>query len=157
MTKEECISIVREFLALFDGHSIKDDEQVLERVLDRLAVAQVLVETDFDGSDWPDPPNIDYPTRREMAARRFPRLGHYNIADEVCGEPGKSKVNVGDALDDLADIFGDLADVVWLWEHASKEAAIWDFKSSYRLHWGGHLRGLQLFLYEHLYVAYGAA
>jgi hypothetical protein len=110
--------------------------------------SQALVETVFDDRDWPDPPDVDYSVRRARVSQRFPRLGYYNIASDICGQPGEGNVNVGDAADDLADILGDLSEVVWRWENTSREDAIWHLQLTYRYHWGGHLRSLQLFLYE---------
>jgi len=86
--------------------------------------------------------------RREVAARRFPQLGYYNIAGNIGGEPLNSEMSVGDSIDDLADLLGDLVEVLWRWDNTSSIDALWHLDLSYRQHWGSHLRALQLYLHE---------
>jgi hypothetical protein len=151
MTPQECISSVRAFLSVIDGVASDDDETLLLSTLDQVAASTTSVQVEFDQRDWPEPPDVDYSLRRERVARRFSHLGYYNIASNICGEPGESGVNVGDVSDDLADILGDLSDVLWRWENTSQADAIWHLQLTYRQHWGAHLRALQLYLHESIY------
>jgi Domain of unknown function (DUF5063) len=83
---------------------------------------------------------------RDGAAAAFPELGFYPLADPL-GELDQ-RVGLGDARDDLAEIAVDLLEVVWLFEHASPEDAIWLFRWGYENHWGGHLHELRLYLHS---------
>lgn len=53
----------------------------------------------------------------------------------------------GDAIDDLADIAGELQEVAWLWRNAGPDPALWQFHLLYRGHWGQHLHGLRLYFH----------
>jgi hypothetical protein len=150
MTPQDSISAVRALLSVVDGVAGDDDEALLASSLHRVAASTTGIQTAFDQQDWPEPPVIGYSLRRERIVQRFPQLGYYNIAANICGSAGASEVNVGDAVDDLADIVGDLADVLWRWENTSQADALWHMQLSYRQHWGAHLRALQLHLYERL-------
>ena len=86
-----------------------------------------------------------YEERRELVSRRFPNSGYYN---SVSPEPiAEAEVETGDAIDDLADIFGDLEDFDAHWQEAGPDAALSGLAASYEVHWGGHLRSLQLYLH----------
>ena len=56
----------------------------------------------------------------------------------------------GDAIDDLADIAGDLEEVLRRFEHSGKNAGDWYFRMLFEIHWGRHLRELQLYLHAKL-------
>ena len=59
---------------------------------------------------------------------------------------GEAALNVGDAVDDIADIAMDLDDVLCRWTE-SPDDALWHFVHGFNAHWGEHLRALQLYLY----------
>jgi len=124
----------------------EQDERILERLLDAIAAARHAVAYTFDAGEHPEPPEWPYEERRALVAQRFPRYGHYNVASPVSERVGDGNCNVGDALDDIADIAGELADVEWCWEHTSEADALWRFENGFQFHWGQHLRELQSYL-----------
>ena len=92
-----------------------------------------------------EPPSRIFQEQYAGLGKRFPRHGYYPVADPT--EPLNKEHMVGDAIDDLADIVGDLEEVVWRSENIGSEDAHWYFKFLYRSHWGKHLRELSLYLH----------
>lgn len=123
------------------------NESELARLLDKLASEVHGVEFAFDEQDHPESPDWPYKERRKLAVKRFPGYGFYNVASPISISVGEGEVGVGDAIDDIADIAGDLAQVEWRCENTSPEDALWHFEFLYRAHWGQHLRELQLYLH----------
>ena len=137
-----------EFIALIHdtGASVEERVQQLRRVLDRLALIQHDVDDTFDGADYSEPPEKDYDALRKLVSSRFPNFGYYNVPIWVTREIGTSNMGIGDAIDDIVDIAADLRGVLWRFDHASSDDALWYFKFSYAAHWEEHLRDLQVYL-----------
>ena len=148
MNSEEIYQTIQDFLDLLErgSGSIAENEELLTLTLDRLALACHFAEADYDGTECPDPPGRDYWALRATVARRFPDYGHYNSAEPITRDVGAGSCLVRDAIDDLADIAGDLHAVAWRWRHTSPADALWHFRTGYVYHWRRHLRGLQLYL-----------
>lgn len=120
----------------------------LIRELDMLVVSTCQSKFEYDDNDYPEPPDKDYAALREAISRRFPELGFYQTVGSEVSDEENVKVLIGDAVDDLVDIIGDLQDVKWNLENTTINNAKWHFEFSYRSHWGFHLRELQLFLHR---------
>lgn len=45
----------------------------------------------------------------------------------------------GDIADDLADIYRDLKNGLWLYDNGFKVEAVWEWKESFKTHWGRHV------------------
>ena len=67
-----------------------------------------------------------------------------NLSDSI----ENSDIIVGDAIDDICDIVGDLQEVLWCFENTSENDALWHYEINFRSHWGRHLRDLQLYLHD---------
>jgi hypothetical protein len=52
------------------------------------------------------------------------------------------------AASDLAEIASDLSEVLWLFENASHNDAVWDFRFGYQSHWGRHLHEVRTYLHD---------
>lgn len=140
---------INNFLDLILGHNSKlEDLNELIFALDRLAISSHKIEYKFDETDYPDNSSFDLSAIRKKVDKRFPDLGSYNIAIDVCEKIGESEIATGDAIDDLTDITLDLLRVRWRFENTSNNDALWHFELSFRSHWGRHLRDLQLYLHE---------
>ncbi len=48
---------------------------------------------------------------------------------------------------ELAEIAGDLAKVLWEFEHGTVADAIWEFRFGYEAHWGDHLHRVRHYLH----------
>lgn len=124
------------------------DEQ-LARALDELVMAYHDAPEGFPADDDREPPREDVRVRLARLGRRFPEYGFYALADPT--EPLNEEGLVGDAIDDLADIAGDLEEVVWRHENLGPDDAHWHFKLGFRSHWGTHLRDLSGYLHARIW------
>ena len=141
--------IVSNFLDFIIGRvEEQPDLGVLLENLDLLANSVYVPEFKFDETEYPEPPETDYTKLRAIIENKFPQLGLYCTVDSDVSNIESSKILTGDAIDDLADIVGDLIDVKWYFENTSKSNALWHFTFDYRSHWGLHLRELQLLLHK---------
>ncbi len=122
-------------------------EASLRFALDRLSLAYHFADYTADDSDYAESQKRDYQAIREVVSNNFPQLGYYNVAGEISEKIAEAEVHVGDAIDDICDIAGDLEEVLWCWDNTSIDNALWNFKFGYDSHWGKHLRDLQLYLY----------
>ena len=146
MTEPEIREAFQAFLEFVDGSEGSEDD-ALERLafhLDRIALARHYAPKRFDERTLPDAPRaID---RRDRVRARFSSLGYYNVAEHTAREIAHAGCIVGDAIDDICDIAGDLEEVLWRWEHNSAEDALWH-RHELHGHWGMHLRDLQRVLH----------
>ena len=142
---------VRSFLSVIrDGDP--PTEADLARAIDDLVIAYHHCPEGDVGSDEREPPARDYEhykKRYETLARRFPGLGHYALADPT--KPVDDEPYVGDAIDDLADIEGDLLEALWHFENVGSEQGYWYFRLNYEIHWGRHARELSLYLHARIW------
>jgi hypothetical protein len=138
---------VHEFLQLIENPPPPlESEQRLVILLDQLALAQHFVEYEFEARVHGQPPARNYEDLRRLATRAFPDFGYYNVALTILEDMGTAQCAVGDAIDDVADIAGDLYVVAWRWSNTSVNDALFHFHHDFRVHWRDHLRGLQLYL-----------
>ncbi|MDH3504840.1 MAG: DUF5063 domain-containing protein [Nitrospirota bacterium] len=96
---------------------------------------------DVEPEKWP------YKKRREICTARFSILGMYNLPEHITHQIGETNWLIGDAIDDLADIIGDLQEVLWFYEKAYSNVALWHFSFKYRSHWGYHAENLLWYLH----------
>jgi hypothetical protein len=148
MNRDDIQNAVLEYLDLIENGkaSVAENLQALELVLDKLALAHNFIDFQFDKADHPEAPREDYNRLRQLAERRFPDFGHYNMPDCITDKIAESGIVVGDAIDDVADIARDMHEIRWCWEHNSPDDALWHFQFGYESHWGEHLRSLQLYI-----------
>ena len=132
--------------AVFEGEESSTD--TLIAALDKLAMSLHELVIEFDESEYEEPPDLNYADIRTVVEKKFPELGLYNTAEHVSIDIGDSKLIVGEAVDDLADIIGDMLEVSWRFENTSEMDAMWHFENSFTLHWGRHLRDLQHYLFN---------
>ena len=141
---------VRHFLRLFED-ATPAEERTPERlcdVLDRLLIAyhetaDTAPETDAQ------PPSRDFQEDRRLMERCFSDFGLYGWSEPE-ERPG-GDVMVGDAIDDLADLYAELRGVDWLSTNSGQADAVWSFCSGYRTHWGRHLLNLRSYLHWKLH------
>jgi hypothetical protein len=147
MDEEQVRAAVQGFLALVRDSELTPEqaEAALPPALDRLALAvHYTPKPNFAALTAP---SEEYESRRALVARRFPDLGCYPIAD-ASADPGVEQGRmVGDAADDLADIYGDLCTVETLWAAGDSARALESLGSNFAYHFGRHLRELQLYLH----------
>jgi hypothetical protein len=134
-----------------EGDRKDGDVRKLIEALDELPFLVYASDFEFDGTDYPDAPTRDYQTIRSAIERKFPELGYYKTADYDDNLECTGNILIGDAIDDITDIVGDLLEVEWYFANTSEADALWHLETSYRGHWGNHLREVQLYLYRQHY------
>jgi hypothetical protein len=149
MNRDEIYKVIEDFLDLIDKgtESIDNNEETLGLVLDRLALASHFIAYNFDDKDYEEAPDRDSKMLRQLITSRFPNFRYYNSPEEVTLNISKTKIVVGDAIDDIIDITVELSNVMWCWKNTSIEDALWHFKNRFDTHWELHLRDLQLYLW----------
>jgi hypothetical protein len=85
--------------------------------------------------------------RRDLLAPRFPSLGFYHSCMNPLDVTSTPQNGVGDAIDDLADIYIDLARGYEYYKEGDLENAAWYWKLTFN-HWGRHTVDLQKILFE---------
>ena len=141
------IELVRRFIEFVlerPGSSLAE----LEYILDELALSYHTTPTAEPSDVDRDPPGYP-PGLYQEVGKRFPELGYFAVADPavvVDEEPVTS-----DAVDDLSDIVRDLLEVLWRYENIGLDDAHWHFRLLHDIHWGQHLRELQLYLHVTLH------
>ena len=147
VSAQEIREVITEFITLIENDTISPEDRMhrLRRSPDRLALLQHDVSYTFDKRDYPDAPRKDYNAMRQIVSARFPELGYYNVPSAVTKHIAESDIDVGDAIDDIADIAIELYEVLCRFDHTSEDDAPWYFSNSYTTHWEQHLRELQLY------------
>lgn len=134
-----------------DGERNDGDIRKLIEALDELPFLVYACQFEFDGTDYPDPPSRNYQEIRSAIEIKFPELGFYKTAGYDDDFECTDDILVGDAIDDVTDIVGDLLEIEWYFANTSEADALWHLETSYRGHWGNHLREVQLYLYRQHY------
>lgn len=144
MDRSPTLQAAREFLSVVWEGDPPTDEQLL-RSLDRLIATYHSTPAGGVTDEKVDAPEKDGATIYREVALRFPQLGLYPIADPSAEY--NDALMMADAIDDLADIIGDMQEVVWFAEHVSMEDAHFMFRLHF-FHWGQHARGLANYLHD---------
>ncbi len=149
--KDEVLNICQDFIDLVDigkKESVEGNENYLQMYLNMLPNFVKKVEYCSEFLNAPDTPSLNYNSIREKVEKRFPNYGLYNSVECITEIIGEADVTIGDAIDDIADIYIDLSSVMWLMNEGSPDAAIDQFNESFDIHWGMHCRELQLYLHS---------
>ncbi|CAH1680535.1 hypothetical protein CHELA1G11_14729 [Hyphomicrobiales bacterium] len=149
------IAAIEQFLELLSNPPVGEPDRLpaLERALNLLSLIYCdTPEVEPERGDTLEPERRDYMDWRATAQTAFPMLGFYRAAGygNVTEEPYDA---IADAIDDLADIAGDLEKVLWYWRNSQPIEAMWLFRFSFRAHWGAHLQGLRGAVHAALYDA----
>lgn len=90
----------------------------------------------------------DHAAAYRRLAASFPEFGFYSeMAPDASYKGALDGPMMGDAVDDLEDIVGDLSEVAVLLRKGETANAIWQFRFSFETHWGRHLRSLQGYIH----------
>jgi hypothetical protein len=148
MSRDEIKQTIDDFLSLVEKGrgSAEENEAKLKLLLDKLALAQHFAAYKFDEKDHADAPRKAHEDLRKLVTAQFPNYGHYNVSGDVTINVGEGRAIIGDAIDDIADIAGELFEAKWCWENNSVDDGLWHFKNEFETHWAQHLRELQIYL-----------
>lgn len=143
--KEPIVSAIVRYLAVLgeqEGATLHD----LAKSLDALVLAyHGSPSVEPDTIDEPRAPRVDEKLIIESISTAFPDLGWYALVEPDGDHDQEVVLSISSS--DLAEIAVDLLEVLWLFEHASHNDAIWAFRFGYRSHWGRHLHELRTYLH----------
>lgn len=138
---------LRGFLELLESTDKQANIELLELWLGQLAFIQHFIgDVSSDKSKWPTAPTRDCVRWRKLITEQFPVLGYYSVPDTIPLQIISSEISIGDAVEDLAEITGEVAECVWRWENNGESDALWYLRFSYQTHWGIHVRNLQAYI-----------
>ena len=145
--RERITSAISEYLLVLQRKPVDSLKELgeLARTMDRLVMCYHEtpdVEPDTTGSEGP---REDEASLIEVATAAFPDLGWYALVDPADGPD--QQVGMSIAVGDLAEIAADLKEVLWLFDNASANDAVWQFRWGYQHHWGRHLHELRVYLH----------
>lgn len=142
MIEPPAIVAIRRFLAIIQEGTPPSTAE-LARALDELALAMHDAPDGDPADEDTQPPERDYHSLRAGLDARFPGLNSYQVVCPI----GPETVVTASAHDDLADIVGDLNEVVWRYENVGADDAHWHLHFLFLHHWGVHLRELSFYLH----------
>ncbi len=117
----------------------------LAYALDQLALAYAETPDGEPSDDDREASDHDHATTRARIEERFPDFGFYAVVDPLAVLP--EAPSVGDAVDDVSDIAGDLLEVLWRRDTLGLDEAGWCFRFGYETHWGRHLHDLRSYIH----------
>ncbi|MBI2519295.1 MAG: DUF5063 domain-containing protein [Bdellovibrio sp.] len=141
--------IINEFIEFIEQEwrdKINRNKKLL-MLLDSLALAQADIKYKFDEMDYPDPPKNHFSEVMKLVRQKFNDFGNYNWPAEIEENLSKTDIIVGDAIDDILDIYREMKEIQWRLKNTSANDALWCFENHYNIHWGTHLRNLQRYVH----------
>jgi hypothetical protein len=150
VNQDDIKNLIDEFIKFVEFGSLEPTtrNRNLMKFLDNLGLSQAYLSITFDENNYSEPPRKNQTELRKVIEKNFPEYGYYNVALTVTDKIGEAEIGVGDAIDDIVDIYIDLCEVQWRWENTSIDDALWHYNNSYKAHWGEHLRDLQRYVYH---------
>jgi len=139
---------IKEFVDFIDNPSEDNKDAKLLRLADQILFFFAETPDRYDDNDYPDTPKHDYQSKRKEVSNKFCGYGFYNLPDMVSNNIANTEIQVGDAIDDIVDLYHDFCKFIWRYENTSQDDAIWYFQNPDRLHWEEHLRNLQYYLFH---------
>lgn len=145
LVRDDISTAIRRYLDVLegtDGATLYD----LAKALDGLVATYHRVpDVEPDTTEASAAPRTDERRIIDAAMAAFPDVGWYALVDPQDGQD--QQIGMSIAVSDLAEIASDLMEVLWLFENASHNDAVWEFRFGYQNHWGRHLHELRSYLH----------
>jgi len=119
----------------------------LIQILDELAIRTHNQSGIFTDTEGEDEPRLDYQDTYKTLTQHFTDYSYYSTVLDINDLTKTDNLAAGDPLDDLTDIAVDLSEVLSIAQKYGEVAGQYAFVDSYHLHWGFHLRQLQVYLH----------
>jgi len=144
--REKIESAIRRYLSHFSPENTESTIRDIAMSLDNLVrVYFETPEVEPDLNDTTQAPRIDEGAFGRNAARFFEKDDVIWLIDPEGGPDQEAMCTF--ATSELAEIAGDLAEVLWEFENGSEADAIWEFRFGYQVHWGAHLHRVRQYLH----------
>ena len=145
--REQITGAINGYLAVLKrpaGDSLRSLGE-LARALDQLVMCyHATPDIEPDTVESPAP-RADEASLTEAVRAAYPELGWYALVDPD-GDTDQ-EIGLTIATGNLSEIAVDLLEVLWLFDNASENDAVWEFRLGYQTHWGRHLHELRVYLH----------
>ena len=145
LVRDKATKAINRYLDVLQG---KDGATLYElaKALDGLvAIYHQIPDVEPDTSEGPEAPRIEDRSLIDAEAAAFPDLQLFALVDPEMGPD--QEVIMSMAMGNLAEIAADLTEVLWFFENASHNDAVWEFRFGYQTHWGRHLHEVRTYLH----------
>ena len=153
MSEQQTLTqLIERYLAfILSPERIGEDTHVktssLIQILDELAIRTHDHSGIFVDDEGEDDSRLDYQDIYKTLTQHFTDYNYYNTVLDINELARTDNLAVGDSLDDLADMAVDLSEVLSVIQKFGEAEGQYAFVDSYRIHWGYHLRQLQIYLH----------
>ena len=152
LEQQSLTQLIERYLGfILSPERIGEDDYVkaspLIQILDELAIRTHDQSGIFPDTEGEDKPRLDYQSTYKVLTEHFPDYNYYNTVLDINDLTKTDNLAAGDSLDDLVDIAVDLSEVLNIVQKYGEAAGQYAFVDSYRIHWGFHLRQLQIYLH----------
>jgi hypothetical protein len=134
-------TVTREFCDWAEGPPVAGEIEML--IARRLLVCLTSLALELPNTECDDVERVEI--SHEAWTAMFKRFGELPVNYYGhCFDPLKvpaDEATLGDLADDLADIWRDLKEGLMLWEAGHKNAAAFEWRESFTIHWGRHAAG----------------
>ena len=144
--RDDISTAIRRYLNVLEGSGGATLYDLAKALDELVATYHRVPDVEPDTTDASAAPRGDERAIQEAASAAFPDLDWYALVEPSEGE--KQDVLLSSALGDLSEIAGDLMEVLWLFDNASHNDAVWEFRFGYQSHWGRHLHQVRPYLHE---------
>jgi hypothetical protein len=134
------VEAVRAYCSWVDSRSgVDGDEEAKEalKVLAHLYSSALQVKRGECGKDVEEPGMTHEEWKKKFDRFGSLQVGHYHEFFSPAKMEEEEPV-VGNVADDLADIYRDLSDGLSMYDRGHTVEAMWEWKESFRTHWGRH-------------------
>lgn len=149
-TTEDLFDLIDAVVSLATDLGEPDQDYVEANTMVQLDALVVAIYQATPHSDFNTDPQITEPDTkalRSVLRQRFPRWGTYNTVMSITNDMGDTDLALGNAIDDLTDIIGELLTVRTARSTLDASQAQWLLIDGFYNFWRGPLRSLQLFLH----------
>ena len=139
----------REFVAAAEAGEGKDRSGIVRLALALDSYSMAITRLGSRPIPHEDPTRFDYQLIRSRLAPLWPSFGMYPCAADTMEQwiEGHREATLGDAMDDIVDIFNDLSEALALESHSTDVASAYA-RHMFEIHTGWHVNVLRLHLHN---------
>lgn len=135
---EKFVSAAREYCSWAEREALTPEEEVKKAIyliaslyLNALVLSRDGAGEDIDGKEVT---NEEW----KLILKRFSSFpfNYYSVSYSPANL--EEKPVTGNVADDLADIYRDIKDGLWLYDNGHRVEAVWEWKQTFNTHWGRH-------------------
>lgn len=133
---------------LFPDLNNAEPERHLERALVKLYDLCLNLSNEVVAADYPEVDRSLFPDVRVNVTSNFKKFGYYKTFLHISDVYTFDDHALGDAIDDVADIIGDLLEVRWRIEHVGLDNGLWFLHFTFHTHMQQHILGVLTYMHQ---------